>query len=379
MAALADYRLMAHVVRNIPLMNPRMSLALHAAPPRRLATIEALVDPRALGTLFGPVAAVRRMPIATEGRSGATHERVEVQLESGPRLVLWLKRNRLADDWEARRSGDAVGREVAVLAEPALAGIWKVFHCPFRAFAVEPGTFGLLMDDLGPYVPSFDRPLTEAQEDALLAALATLHARFWNAAVLDLPWLLSVEQALTILAPYAPDEEARLPSPPPIFHWVREGWEALFRRAPAPVVALLREPRPAMARLCQGLPRTLLHGDTRVHNFAFLEDGRVAAFDWVAAAAAQATLDIGWYLILNARYRARPHDHVLARYRAFLEPALQTSLSSDVWERMVAAGVLYGAAMLLWDRTLDLEDGLPGAAEEWSWWIERLQPLARPV
>ncbi len=347
--------------------------------PQRVASIDALTDPAVLTRFFGPVAAVRRTPIATEGRSGATHERVEVRLESGQRLALWLKRSRLADDWEARRSGDVIGRETAVLAEPALAGIWSIFRCPFRAFAVEDSAFGLLMDDLGPFVPSFDRPITEAQEDALLAALAQLHARFWNAAILDLPWLLSVEQALTILAPSAPDEEARLPSPPPIFRWVREGWATLFGRAPAPVAALLREPGPAMARLCQGLPCTLLHGNTRVHNFAFLEDGRVAAFDWAIAGAAPATLDIGWYLILNARYRARSHEAVLARYRAFLEPALQSTLPDDLWQRMLDAGVLYGAAMLLWDRTLDLEDGLPGAADEWRWWIERLASLARAL
>jgi hypothetical protein len=180
-----------------------------------------------------------------------------------------------------------------------------------------------------------------------------------------------------MLAPHALDEEARLPSPPPILRWVREGWAALFARAPAAVARLLAEPALTLAQLCRGLPRTLLHGDTRIHNFAFFEDGRVAAFDWALAAAAPATLDVGWYLILNARSRARRHEVVLARYRAELEAALRHSLPDDVWERMVAAGVLYGAAMLLWDRALDVEDGLTGAAEEWNWWIERLSRLTQ--
>ena len=40
---------------------------------------------------------------------------------------------------------------------------------------------------------------------------------------------------------------------------------------------------------------------------------------------------------------------------------------------MVSAALLYGAACLLWDRALDLDDDLPGAAEEWDWWVGQLQ------
>ncbi|HEX2184218.1 MAG TPA: hypothetical protein VHN78_01765, partial [Chloroflexota bacterium] len=63
----------------------------------------------------------------------------------------------------------------------------------------------------------------------------------------------------------------------------------------------------------------------------------------------------------------------MALYRAALEQALARALPDALWERMVSAGLLWGGAMLLWDRALDLDDGLPGAAEEWAWWVDQLQ------
>jgi hypothetical protein len=39
------------------------------------------------------------------------------------------------------------------------------------------------------------------------------------------------------------------------------------------------------------------------------------------------------------------------------------------------ARILYGAALLLWDRVLDAEDKLPGAAAEFQWWSDQLERL----
>jgi hypothetical protein len=339
----------------------------------RLSSVEALVDASGLGSVLGPVVSIAREPLKTSGRSGAHHERLEVGLRSGERLTLVLKRNRWLDDWEARRTGDAVGREAAVLADPDLNGIWSAFRCPFRAFASADGEFGLLMDDLTAHLsPPGDEPISEAAEDALLGALAALHARYWESSVLARDWLLTPSQAITAYGPNAPDEEAQRGAPEPLFEWVRQGWEIMRARLPEPLLALLSDPRETLAHACAGLPRTLLHGNTRVGNFAYYPDGGVAAFDWAEAGVAPPTLDIGWYLIINARRRARPANVILARYRGLLERSLGAPLSDVLWEQMVSAALLYGAGMLLWDRALDLDDGLPGASEEWEWWIEQL-------
>ena len=346
----------------------------------RLATADDLADPAALAGVLGPVAELRRQPMATGGHSVSTFERVDVRLRSGERAPLVLKRVRLALDWGARRTGDTTGREAAPLAEPALRGIWDAFRCPYRAYAVHDGEVGLLMDDLGPYLlPDDGARVDEAHEDALLAALAALHARFWDAPALNLPALVPPKRALAVFRPEAPDEEARQPAPHPIFEWVRQGWAASLRRLPPPLGELLRRPGPPFARAAAGLPRTLRHANTRLDNFAFFPDGTVAAFDFAGLGTGPATLDIGVYVILNARRRARTPDAVLARYRTFLEAARGAPFPEPLWTRLVSAGLLYGAAFLLWDRALDVEEGVPGAADEWAWWVDRLGAIARDV
>jgi hypothetical protein len=206
-------------------------------------------------------------------------------------------------------------------------------------------------------------PLTREQVEDLVLNLARMHGAMWEhaeisvlktprdhynnvSAFLDMEKRCQVgmERAKSVIDPRVYGEAGRL-------------WEGTRR---------------ALALATDELPRTLLHGDARLVNFAFLPDGRVAAFDWQLASAGPATLDLGYYLIGNARRRARPTEAVIARYRGCLEARLGSVLPAALWDRLLAAGVLYGAAMLLWDRALDLDEGLPGAAAEWDWWIAHL-------
>jgi hypothetical protein len=114
----------------------------------RLATVAALHEPAGLTALPGPVAEVCCAPLNAVGLSGAALERLDVRLQSGQQRHLVLKRSRPAQEWLALRTGDAVGREVALLSEPAFAGVWDTFSCPYHAFAAGAGEIGLLMDDL---------------------------------------------------------------------------------------------------------------------------------------------------------------------------------------------------------------------------------------
>src|SRR5262252_1723079 len=104
--------------------------------PVRLPSIDALSDPEALAAVFGPVASIERSPLVTLGYTytGNTLEKLDLRLESGGRQTLVLKRTPTTLNWVAWRSGDAVGREAALLAEPALIGIWEVLECPYHAF-----------------------------------------------------------------------------------------------------------------------------------------------------------------------------------------------------------------------------------------------------
>jgi hypothetical protein len=332
--------------------------------------MDALADPVTLEMVLGPVESVRREPFATNGYSGSVHERWEVGCRGGQRLNLVLKRTRPTEDWTAFRTGNTVGREALLLDTPELAAVWSAFHCPYRAYVIQDGEIALLMDDLSEHlVPDVDEPITLADEDLLLDALASLHAKYWNSEVLGLPWLVTPATFFAVLGPRSVDGGE------PSFALsdiVREGWRTAFARLPTAIAGLLSTPAEALARRCDGLPCTLLHGDAKIANFAVLPGDRCAAIDWAWTGAGPATLDLGWYLAVNAGRLARPKEAVIARYRALLESRLGVDLSAEVWEQMVDVGLLCGALMLLWSKATALESGSGEAATEWEWWVDRL-------
>jgi hypothetical protein len=230
------------------------------------------------------------------------------------------------------------------------------------------------MDDLSSYLlPDVDEPIAEAEEDALLEAVARLHARYWELPGIRLPWLVPLSARFGLLGPRAPDEERDGRSNPALFALVGRGWELAFERLPGRAADLLLRRPQAQAAECADLPRTLIHGDAKVANFGFLPGGRVAAFDWEMLGIAPATLDLGYYLAVNAGRLARPKEAVVMRYRGLLEAGLGAQIPSDLWERMVSVGLLYAAAVLLWSKAVALESGSQRALDEWAWWVDQLQ------
>ncbi|HSP55064.1 MAG TPA: hypothetical protein VLS25_05700, partial [Dehalococcoidia bacterium] len=236
-------------------------LARASSRPVRLRSVDSVLDPDALASVLGRVESVRRLPFQGNGYSGSRHQRMEVKLAAG-RLTLVLKRTRLAEDWTAFRTGDSVGREAVLLDTPELVGVWSVFHCPYRAYAIQDGEIALLMDDLSEHLfPDVDEPIELAHEDLLLDALAGLHAKYWNSEVLDLPWLVTPAELFGVLGPGSVAEGE---APFALSDMVRGGWKSAFARLPAAIAGLLRTPPETLATACDGLPRTLLHGDAKV-------------------------------------------------------------------------------------------------------------------
>jgi len=120
----------------------------------------------------------------------------------------------------------------------------------------------------------------------------------------------------------------------------------------------------------------LQHGDTKVANFAIDREGRVIAFDWEWIGTGPATLDLGFYLAINAGRLARPKEAVISRYREFLEVALGFRLPNELWQGLRSIGILFGGVSLLWAKGLALESGAPKALAEWDWWAEQLERQA---
>jgi len=339
----------------------------------RAQRIDQLSDPMFLGSQLGPVAGVTEEPMGTAGFSGSGHTRLNVTLQSGGETRLVLKRTRLAADWTAYRTGDVLGREAMLLATPQLAGVWRAFRSPYLAWATEPGAVGLLMHDLAPRLfPDVREPIAIDAEDAVLDALARMHAMFWDSPALDLPWLGREAHLMACVGPIVIGDDPMPPLPEALGKRVAEGWREAFRVLPARAADRLRDFASGRELPGGDLPRTLVHGDAKVANFAILPDGAVAAFDWAVVSRAPASVDLGWYLAVNATRLARGKEQVIARYRERLERWLANPIEAATWSRLVEAAALDGALMLLWSKALAVRDGRAGAREEWDWWVERL-------
>ncbi len=341
--------------------------------PLRLPSGEDFLDPATLSRILGPIAELKRTQLDSIGFSGASFERLHVRLRNGESRALMLKRVPLRGDWISIRTGDTFGRTAALLRAPEMEAVWEVFHCPYLAFASDGDEMTLLMEDVGKHLfPDERMPLDQEAEDALLGVLARLHARFWEAPALEASWLTPVASRLDLLAPGEWIEEG-VPSPPAMLReGLDRGWSAALRRLPAALRRGMVVPAAELAPLWRDLPRTLLHGDTKVANFALLPDGRVSAFDWSFVGAGPSTLDLGWYLAMNATRLARPKEAVIERHRELLEEALGRPIPGEDWSRMEDLAIWCGARSMLWSKALALESGRDGAKEEWDWWVSRL-------
>lgn len=351
------------------------SSALRRAPAASLGRINALADPERLRFLLGPIACVRRERIPSVGFSSSLHEWLIVERPDGSKLRLRLKRTHVGEDWIAQRLGDVPpGREVRLLSEPSLDDVWTSFERAYLAFAVEGSEAGLLMEDhTDNLLPDRREPISIETEDSLLNAIASLHARFWSSPALGLPWLARPQSYCDMIDPRQAEDTAALEgAPESIREGVRRGWREALHLLPHRVAMKLTLPAERLWREWEDLPRTLVHGDVKVANFAFLPGGKVAAFDWTGVGAAPATVDLGWYLAVNSTRLARSKDELIASYRARLEPKLGLALNEEVWERMVEAGVVSGALMLLWSKALSLQEGSSSRRDDWSWWVARL-------
>ncbi|MEP7215865.1 MAG: hypothetical protein ABI782_06385, partial [Anaerolineaceae bacterium] len=118
------------------------------SPAQRVADLDDLLSFQLLGGLAGAVAAAQSVPLEAPGYSGASLDRVFLDHPGGRRTTLVMKRIQLGANRVADRSGDTIGREAALLDEPALDSVWTVFSSPYRAYASHVQQIDLLMDEL---------------------------------------------------------------------------------------------------------------------------------------------------------------------------------------------------------------------------------------
>jgi hypothetical protein len=342
-------------------------------PPVQLDGLADLTDGGSLKALLGPVVGIELEPLPTVSYSGSRHRRMRVTRVGAPELRLVLKLTSATQDWVHRMSDARRCREAELLRATELAGIWSVFACPYIAFAEEGPQTGLLMHDLGAHLfANVREPIAQEEEDLLLRSLARMHALFWARTLASVGWMATLETFHTLMGPNLVGHACESLLPEGLRANVIGGWREALARAPTRVAAHLRTPTAELLQAWRTLPNTVIHGDVRVSNFAVLPGQRVAAFDWALIGWAPASVDLGWYLAVNASRLARPKEKVIAAYRAFLEMQLGLPFSPVEWKTFEGSAIEIGARMLLWAKANALAAGSPGGSAEWEWWMERL-------
>lgn len=310
----------------------------------------------------------------TDGFSGAEFFRITLCHSGNRKTNLILKEVSLSEDWFSFRTGDTLGREAALLHVPELESIFEIFYLPYHLVGTAPSKIGLLMEDVSDGLFPTERiELDPRDQDHMLDKLAELHARYWESPIMErLPWLHQMKDFVYIMGPldhlnYRGDWAKGLPQ------MVKEGWEVAMTLLPSHLQKRFLMPATAITRPWEDLPRTLVHGDTKIANFAKGEDGRLGLLDWAFAGHAPCTVDIGWFLAVNGSRLADSKEAVLLKYRSMLEGYLGYPLDEELWHQLEQAGVVTGAFMLLWSKAQGVKEGRAGATEEWEWWTHRLE------
>ena len=211
----------------------------------------------------------------------------------------------------------------------------RIPQCYLSLYESSSGRSILLLEDVSPAKLGDDlEGLTDRQARLAVTQMARLHARFWESPDLaDLDWLMT--PADSVIGSFSYDEMV-----------------GFFENRCADFLT------PALAAAARGFgfwiasflssysqpPRTLVHGDFRPDNFAFVgpeDDQQLVLLDWGSLRYGRPTFDLSYFLVtsLEVEQRRRCENDLLQLYH----------------ETLVASGV---GGYSLRDLTLDFRRGL---------------------
>jgi hypothetical protein len=310
------------------------------------------------------LAGVREEAFANDGWSGARLTRLV--RDDGARFV--IKRDGLALDWIARVTGDVPDLREALLAHARPALPWPV-RLPHLAVARDGDLVAELMPDLTGTLLRWEHPAAPAAVEAVLGALAALHAEPWaHQLPPDFPWT-DLERRVTLLTRASAEryDAAGLP----VGARFLSGWDAFDRLVRPPVRDLLAsisaDPAPLLAAL-RRQPAVGLHGDLKLGNVGIGEDGTAWMIDWQMTLVAPVAVELGWFLVCNVASLPWTPEVVLERYR------IAAGLEDDEsWRATWDLAVLVGLVLRGWRKGLDTDTGVvypsgKAAAYDLAWW-----------
>lgn len=243
----------------------------------------------------------------SDGRMGASVTRLTALAADGERRSFVLKVVPAAE-WRASLGLDCA--EARLWFSAATRTLPAGLRCPTLDAArhASSGHWWILMEDVSDgIVPRGTYDETKAH--ALMRSIARMHARYWERdeelLALSLPSFETSANALANVSAHVARGDAA--SEPWLQGLVQDFWVS---RVLLPVFldALRSDDADFYIRLCSDharisdalaqYPRTLVHGDLRRANIAFLGD-EVVLFDWEFASCGPAARDLQWYWFLQ--------------------------------------------------------------------------------
>jgi hypothetical protein len=324
--------------------------------------------------------------LADHGLTGALEEALQTDGWSGARMTrlrrddgaaFVVKRDGLRLDWIARETGDVPEMREAALADAA-PRLPAPVRLPHLGGGADDDLVGLVMPDLTDVLLRWEAPVTEAQMDRVLDALAALHREPWQRELPPtFPWTDLRRRLLLLTRRAAARYEA---AGNPVGRRFLDGWGAFDRHAPGAARALVdgltADPEPLFAALGR-LPDVGLHGDLKLGNVGLEPDGTLWLIDWQMTLVAPVAVELGWFLVCNVAGLPVPADDVLERYRKAAGLP-----DDDRWAAQRDLALVVGLVLRGWRKGLDADAGLvtacgSTAADDLAWWGREAAAAAR--
>ena len=352
------------------------------------SSLDEMLAPETLGELTGrQVRTVRREPFhSVDALSGGRMWRVRVNDDDSERYI--VKRISHAQDWIMRITDDFQCRAVLSWQSGLLDRLPPDIAHETLACCRDDDGWAILLRDVAPeLVPPGDDPVSGADNERFMEAMAGLNAALWEQRELAEPavgflglrqryWAFSDEK----IRPEASGNDAI----PPI---VVRGWELfpeLLERDVADLLLTLRaDPTPLVAAL-ERYPHTVVHGDWKMGNLGIHHEParRVILLDWAVVGPAPPAVELAWYLSVNCARLPVSKEATIECYRQALAQRLGPRYDDEWWRPQLELGLLGSFVQVGWPKAYNAvyaEDLAQRARErdELAWWSERAREGAR--
>lgn len=311
--------------------------------------VDQMLEPAELSRLLGrdvstvETETVEGLPTTTD----ADFLAVSIDGETEPSLMVKCAHPTI--DWVALFTEDTSHRAVRLWSEGVFDRMPSAVEPSVIACGEWEDGYGILMPHLGSKMLEGFAPQPAWIDQAILDAMAAMHAAFWEDSRLEDPalGLCSIDSQVKNISPRRARE---------VYgdelgwaNFIVEGWEEALPELIDPGLArelltLVDDPQP-IAEALASYPKTLVHGDIRSANVGLSDDGgstQCHFLDWGRSAFAAPTADLGFYLGFTAIEWQASVDERIATYESRLRAHLGARWPVDAWERQREVGLLAG-------------------------------------